>query len=74
MERVTNTGGHEQIRYLDDGEAAEAFESNAQRLLGISGDEFLRRWDAGEYETPDDRSEHGPEIMRLAMMIPLVRG
>lgn len=75
MERVTNTGGesHEQIRYLTDEEAAATFDHNAWRLLGISGEEFLKQWDSGEYENPDDRSEHGPQIMRLAAMIPLVR-
>jgi hypothetical protein len=31
-------------------EAEEAFDAVARREMGISGAEFLRRWDAGYYE------------------------
>jgi len=34
---------------LDRAEAAEMFADLAMRHLGISGQEFLRRWDAGHY-------------------------
>lgn len=37
------------ILELDSDEAAEMFSDLCQRYLGISGPEFLRRWDAGEY-------------------------
>ncbi|MGH3355690.1 MAG: hypothetical protein ACRDOJ_07300 [Nocardioidaceae bacterium] len=30
-------------------EAAEAFDAVARREMGISGQEFLRRWDGGDY-------------------------
>jgi hypothetical protein len=41
------------------GEAARAyFEQEIQRLLGMSGDEFLRRYDAGEYEHMEDSVEN----------------
>jgi hypothetical protein len=41
----------------------------ARRYLGISGDEFVRKWDAGEF--PD--ADRQPGVMRDAMLLPLVR-
>lgn len=41
----------------------------AREYLGMSGDEFLRAWDAGEFDGDADR----PEVMRVAMLIPLGR-
>ena len=63
----------EGIRFLDDDEAREYFDTEAYRLLGISGDEFLRRYDAGEYATPDldDRTLRG--VMMMAMLQDFVR-
>ena len=40
----------------------------AREVLGISGDEFLAKWDAGDYEDSDD-----PAITRVAMLIPFAR-
>lgn len=40
----------------------------AREVLNISGDEFLRKWDAGDYEGVDD-----PAITRVAMLIPFAR-
>jgi hypothetical protein len=60
------------IRFLDDDEAREDFDREAQRLLGISGDEFLRRYKAGEYANPqDDRELRG--VMKLVMLGPVER-
>lgn len=38
-----------EIVELSRDEAAEAFDAVARREMGISGTEFLRRWDAGEF-------------------------
>ncbi|MDX6395597.1 MAG: hypothetical protein QOJ73_6660 [Streptosporangiaceae bacterium] len=40
----------------------------AREVLGISGQEFLAKWDAGDYEGSDD-----PTITRVAMLIPFAR-
>jgi len=40
----------------------------ARECLNVSGEEFLTRWDAGEYEDMDD-----PMITRVAMLIPFAR-
>ena len=55
------------IRFLDDDESRAYFDRQAQRLLGISGEEFLRRYDAGEYERElDDRQSRA--VMKLVML------
>ena len=40
----------------------------ARRYLGISGEEFVRRWKAGEYPDPD-----GTPVLRVAMLLPFAR-
>jgi hypothetical protein len=60
------------IRLLDDNEARQQFDRQAQRLMGISGAEFLRRYDAGEFDDlQDDRQQDA--VMKLAMLADLVR-
>ena len=49
-------------------EALAIFDAAARRELGISGDEFLRRWDNGEYQPVPDDTE-GRKIERVAMMM-----
>jgi hypothetical protein len=58
---------------FSDAEAWELFDRQAQRFLKMDGKEFIRMWDAGEFDDPDDRSKHGPEVMRVATLLPLVR-
>jgi PAS domain-containing protein len=61
------------VRYLDEEEGRAYFDRQAHRLLGISGDEFLRRFDDGQYATPDldDRTLRG--VMKLSMLMDFVR-
>jgi hypothetical protein len=60
------------IRLLNDEEAREHFDKSARYLLGISGDEFLRRYDAGYYDRElEDRELRG--VMKLRMMENFVR-
>ena len=40
----------------------------AMEELGLSGDQFLAKWDTGEYEDTDD-----PKVTRVAMLIPFAR-
>ncbi len=42
------------------------FDQHARELLGISGDEFVRRWNAGDYDEIADDGEHY-DIIFLAM-------
>lgn len=51
-------------------EGRRMFDERCRARLGISGDEFLRKWDAGEYgPDPDDH----PGVMGLYMLLPFVR-
>jgi hypothetical protein len=45
------------------------FDRMARELLGISADEFRRRWNAGEYDAIADDGDHS-DIMYLAMFLP----
>lgn len=45
------------------------FDRQARKILGISGEEFLRRWAAGEYREVADAPGHRA-IMRLALLAP----
>ena len=60
------------VHIVDSDEAREIFEYQARSLMNMSGDEFIRRWDAGEFDAIADAPGHR-HIMRLALMIPLVR-
>lgn len=56
--------------WMSDEQAHALFERAAREELGMSGEEFLRRWDAGEWrDTWDDI----PAVRSVQMMIPLVR-
>ena len=57
------------IQIADYDQGAKVFNEAAQHLMGMSGEEFLRRWDAGEFR---DEAEH-PRAAELAMMISFVR-
>lgn len=59
----------ETVGIFSEEEAAALFERLCQRYMGMSGDEFIRRWDAGEYSDDPDR----PGVMDAAMLLPLVR-
>ena len=56
-----------EVRFLSREEGRALFDQRARNLLGISGDEFLRRWDAGEYDAMVDDPDH-PEIVDLVML------
>jgi len=45
--------GHEMTR----DEAREFFDGQAQAWLGMSGEEFMRAWDAGEISNEPERTE-----------------
>ncbi|MDQ2651966.1 MAG: hypothetical protein M3Z20_02880 [Chloroflexota bacterium] len=57
---------------LTEEQSADLFDREARKALGISGEEFLRRWDAGEFRPIPDTPEGWP-IARLVMSIPFVR-
>ncbi|CAA9584359.1 MAG: hypothetical protein AVDCRST_MAG59-5268 [uncultured Thermomicrobiales bacterium] len=58
------------ILSLDEGR--RLFDHQSRRTLGISGDEFLRRWDAGEYRVMGG-PEEGRRARSLALLLPFAR-
>jgi hypothetical protein len=72
MAHDENGRGVERDTYVDVLSAKEGralFDRRARLELGISGDEFLRRWDAGLYRPVPDTPE-GRKIGRLVMLMP----
>lgn len=60
------------VDYVTEDEGRKLFDAQTRKLLGLSADEFLGKWDAGEYQDVADQagSRH---IMHLAMLIPFGR-
>jgi hypothetical protein len=56
-----------------DEEAWEIFDSAARRELGISGEEFLRRVDSGEYEGMTEETLEERRIVGMMMLLPFAR-
>ncbi len=53
-------------------ESRAMFDREARHWVGISGEEFLRRWDAGEYRNIPDTPE-GRRTMEVIFLLPFVR-
>jgi hypothetical protein len=54
-----------EIRELSPEQWEQLVDEQARKYLGISGEEFKRRLDAGEIDIDDD-----PDITRVAMLLP----
>lgn len=54
--------------YLTPEESEHLFDEATQYYLGISGDEFRRRWETGEYG--EEEADRGPVGMLLMTMPP----
>lgn len=63
---------HTDIVYpiLSHREAFEVFDGETRRLMvGMGGEEFIQRWQTGEFDTIADEPGHR-HIMRLILMMP----
>lgn len=58
-----------EVREVSLAEGRAIFDRACQRQLGISGEEFLRRWDAGDYAEP----EENVNAEFLGLLIPFAR-
>lgn len=54
-----------QFEKINRTESWRVFDEAAHRLLHISGDEFVSRWDAGAY-----KNAHETTVMQVAMLRP----
>lgn len=59
------------IKELTQEEARELFDRQARAWLGISGEEFIRRYDAGEIT--EEQLDYDNDVIILAMIAPHVR-
>lgn len=60
------TRAETEIVELDAAQGRALLDKQARKYLGMSGEDFLTRWEAGELD-PDD----SPDVMRVAMLVPL---
>jgi hypothetical protein len=61
------SNGH--VEMFSGDEARELFDRMAWYYLQMSGNEFLRRWDEGEFQDDPDSTS---EVMSLVLLMPLV--
>jgi hypothetical protein len=64
--------GAKRLRLVSDDEARALFDQRARHVVKMSGEEFLRRYDAGEFDDVPDDTEHGA-LIELIMLVPLGR-
>jgi hypothetical protein len=55
-----------EIRELTPEQGKQLLDDKARQYLGMSGEEFRARWEAGEIDADDE-----PDVMRVAMLLPL---
>lgn len=59
-----------QVEEMSEQEAADVFDGICRRELALSGTEFLRRWDAGEYEGVDVDDVDGlPDVVAAIYLV-----
>lgn len=63
-QRSASSGGTDVVELAPE-EASKMLDREARRLLNVSGEEFARRWYAGEYRDCED-----PNITQVAMLLP----
>jgi hypothetical protein len=66
--KTASAAGAAEVREATPEEGHALFDAAARRNLGISGTEFLRRWDGGDYTDSDD-----PKVSAVAVLIPFAR-
>ena len=65
---------HDEIRFLDESEGHLFFDKQAWRLMGMSGAEFIRRYDAGDFDKElDEDGSSRPGLAQLVMLLPFAR-
>ena len=58
-----------QIRELTREEGLALLDREARRYLQMSAEEFIRAWEAGEFDDDPDR----PDVMYVAMLLPFAQ-
>lgn len=58
------------IEVLSPEEAMVYFDQQARKLVGLSGEDFLRQWDAGTYQPTIGSDGEDRKLNRLLMSLP----
>jgi hypothetical protein len=67
---ATNRNGRNgHVEELTPEQGRALFDRRARYYLHMSGEEFVRAWDAGEFDDDPDR----PEVMSVVMLLPFAR-
>jgi hypothetical protein len=66
---TTTPPTNSQIRELTREEGLALLDREARRRLCMSAEEFIRAWDAGQFDDDPDR----PDVMYVAMLLPFAR-
>lgn len=56
------------VEFLDRKQGWDLLDEHARRYLHMTAQEFIDAWNAGTIQDPDR-----PEVMRVAMLLPLAR-
>ncbi len=67
--RHNGANGHQSPKLITKSQGWQLLEREAQRSLGISANQFIKQWNRGDFKSNPDR----PEVMRVAMLLPLAR-
>ena len=59
------------VRVVSPEETRKEFEQLARRHFKMTGKQFLRKWEAGEFGDPDD--PYRPELWDLVWLLPYVK-
>ena len=57
-----------EVREISPDEGKALFDRAARHYLRMSGEEFIRAWDAGIFKSSDE-----PDVMAVAMLLPFAR-
>ncbi len=70
--RATKSPRTPRVRPLTVEEVRGMFEREARRYFDMSGEEFLRKWDAGEFKSIIDDPRYHNKLIGIAMLLPFI--
>ena len=59
------------VRIMTREQGRRMFDRQARKYFKMSGKEFIRRWEAGEFGDPEN--PYRPELVALTMQVPFVK-
>lgn len=69
MGEMETLGEGVEVEVLTPGKSQALFDRRARSLFGVSGAEFIRRYEAGEIDENDETLDHSA-VVEMAMLLP----